>query len=151
MVPGKLVDKKVAYFYIYVLFLDACFIWNIFLAIMTERRARENYVFHWLLFLLLYSLWELLNAEHSHIAQATVPLLLHCVTLPCGTDTFWRLVQEEFHNSDWRVRFVAGNRAHNLEQIDLCHFFIINVVNNFINNKLYIFFFFSSFQLSVLH
>lgn len=58
-----------------------------------------------------YSLWELLNAEHSHIAQVTVPLLLHCVTLPCGTDTFWRLVQEEFHNSDWRVRFVAGNHV----------------------------------------
>lgn len=56
-----------------------------------------------------FSMWELLNAEHSHIAQVTVPLLLHCVTLPCGADTFWRLVQEEFHNSDWRVRFVAGN------------------------------------------
>lgn len=60
------------------------------------------------IFLFYYSFWELLNAEHSHIAQVTVPLLLHCVTLPCGTDTFWRLVQEEFHNSDWRVRFVAG-------------------------------------------
>lgn len=67
------------------------------------------------IFLLLYSLWELLNAEHSHIAQVTVPLLLHCVTLPCGTDTFWRLVQEEFHNSDWRVRFVAGNLMYNLD------------------------------------
>lgn len=58
-----------------------------------------------------FSLWELLNAEHSHIAQVTVPLLLHCITLPCGTDTFWRLVQEEFHNSDWRVRFVAVERV----------------------------------------
>ncbi|XP_072766929.1 protein unc-79 homolog isoform X2 [Anoplolepis gracilipes] len=61
--------------------------------------------------LLIKNLWELLNAEHSHIAQVTVPLLLHCVTLPCGTDTFWRLVQEEFHNSDWRVRFVAVERV----------------------------------------
>ncbi|XP_032682267.1 protein unc-79 homolog isoform X3 [Odontomachus brunneus] len=61
--------------------------------------------------LLIRNLWELLNAEHSHIAQVTVPLLLHCVTLPCGTDTFWRLVQEEFHNSDWRVRFVAVERV----------------------------------------
>ncbi|CAK9822552.1 Protein unc-79 homolog [Anthophora retusa] len=61
--------------------------------------------------LLIKNLWELLNAEHSHIAQVTVPLLLHCVTLPCGTDTFWRLIQEEFHNSDWRVRFVAVERV----------------------------------------
>ncbi|XP_067215729.1 protein unc-79 homolog isoform X2 [Linepithema humile] len=61
--------------------------------------------------LLIKNFWELLNAEHSHIAQVTVPLLLHCVTLPCGTDTFWRLVQEEFHNSDWRVRFVAVERV----------------------------------------
>ncbi|XP_034946562.1 protein unc-79 homolog isoform X2 [Chelonus insularis] len=61
--------------------------------------------------LLIKNLWELLNSEHSHIAQVTVPLLLHCITLPCGTDTFWRLVQEEFHNSDWRVRFVAVERV----------------------------------------
>ncbi|CAL7949507.1 unnamed protein product [Xylocopa violacea] len=61
--------------------------------------------------LLIKNLWELLNSEHSHIAQVTVPLLLHCVTLPCGTDTFWRLIQEEFHNSDWRVRFVAVERV----------------------------------------
>ncbi|XP_076392328.1 UNC-79 domain-containing protein isoform X5 [Megachile rotundata] len=61
--------------------------------------------------LLIKNLWDLLNAEHSHIAQVTVPLLLHCVTLPCGTDTFWRLIQEEFHNSDWRIRFVAVERV----------------------------------------
>ncbi|XP_034177759.2 UNC-79 domain-containing protein [Osmia lignaria lignaria] len=61
--------------------------------------------------LLIKNLWDLLNAEHSHIAQVTVPLLLHCVTLLCGTDTFWRLIQEEFHNSDWRVRFVAVERV----------------------------------------
>ncbi|XP_012272273.1 protein unc-79 homolog [Orussus abietinus] len=61
--------------------------------------------------LLIKNLWELLNAEHSHIAQVTVPLLLHCITLPCGADTFWRLIQEEFHDSDWRVRFVAVERV----------------------------------------
>ncbi|XP_076225876.1 UNC-79 domain-containing protein isoform X2 [Nomia melanderi] len=61
--------------------------------------------------LLIKNLWGLLNAEHSHIAQITVPLLLHCVTLPCGTDTFWRLIEEEFHDSDWRVRFVAVERV----------------------------------------
>lgn len=102
----------------------------------------KNCTFQFLTFVHFYnSLWELLNAEHSHIAQVTVPLLLHCVTLPCGTDTFWRLVQEEFHNSDWRVRFVAGNRIYNLEWIGLCHLFIkierLNIEN------IYIFFCFS--------
>ncbi|KAF7993840.1 hypothetical protein HCN44_011109 [Aphidius gifuensis] len=61
--------------------------------------------------LLIKPLWDLLNAEHSHIAQVTVPLLLHCITLQCGTDTFWRLIQEEFHSSDWRIRFVAVERV----------------------------------------
>ncbi|XP_048512569.1 protein unc-79 homolog isoform X11 [Athalia rosae] len=61
--------------------------------------------------LLIKNLWELCNSEHSHIAQVTVPLLLHCITLPCGADTFWHLIQEEFHSSDWRVRFVAVERV----------------------------------------
>jgi hypothetical protein len=51
------------------------------------------------------------NAEHSHICQVTVPLLLHCITLPSGSDVFWKVIQEEFHNSDWRVRFVAVERV----------------------------------------
>ncbi|XP_046744184.1 protein unc-79 homolog isoform X3 [Diprion similis] len=61
--------------------------------------------------LLIKNLWELCNAEHSHIAQVSVPLLLHCITLPCGADTFWHLIQEEFHSGDWRVRFVAVERV----------------------------------------
>ena len=56
----------------------------------------------------LCSLWELCNSEHSHICQVCVPLLLHCITLPSGSDMFWKVIQEEFHNTDWRYRFVAG-------------------------------------------
>lgn len=56
-----------------------------------------------------------MNAEYSHIAEVTVPLLLHCVTLPCGTDTFCRLIKEEFHSSDWRIRFLAGKRKELLD------------------------------------
>lgn len=57
------------------------------------------------------SLWELCNAEHSHICQVGVPLLLHCITLPLGSDVFWRVVQEAFHDNDWRVRFTAVERV----------------------------------------
>ncbi|XP_055384456.1 protein unc-79 homolog isoform X2 [Condylostylus longicornis] len=61
--------------------------------------------------LLIKNLWDLCNAEHSHICQAGVPLLLHCITLPLGSDVFWRVVQEDFHDPDWRVRFTAVERV----------------------------------------
>ncbi|XP_049954031.1 protein unc-79 homolog [Schistocerca serialis cubense] len=57
------------------------------------------------------NLWDLCSAEHSHICQVCVPLLLHCVTLPSGSDVFWPIVQREFQSTDWRVRFVAVERV----------------------------------------
>ncbi|XP_056646981.1 protein unc-79 homolog isoform X3 [Diorhabda sublineata] len=61
--------------------------------------------------LLIKNLWELCNSEHSHICQAVVPLLLHCITLPAGSDVFWRVIQEAFHSSNWCVRFTAVERV----------------------------------------
>ncbi|KAL1492637.1 hypothetical protein ABEB36_010867 [Hypothenemus hampei] len=61
--------------------------------------------------LIVKNLWNLLNSEHSHICQEAVPVLLHCITLPAGPDVFWRIIQDEFHNSDWRVRFTAVERV----------------------------------------
>ncbi|KAG5670190.1 hypothetical protein PVAND_000469 [Polypedilum vanderplanki] len=61
--------------------------------------------------LLIKNLWELCNAEYSHISQVSVPILLHCITLPVGSDTFWKILQEFFHSSDWRVRFTAVERV----------------------------------------
>ncbi|XP_071438717.1 protein unc-79 homolog [Hetaerina americana] len=61
--------------------------------------------------LLIRNFWELLNAEHSHICEVAVPLLLHCVTLPAGSDVFWALMQEQFHSTDWRIRFSAVERV----------------------------------------
>ncbi|KAK9889170.1 hypothetical protein WA026_004451 [Henosepilachna vigintioctopunctata] len=60
---------------------------------------------------LIKNLWELCNSEYSHICQEVVPLLLHCITLPAGSDVFWRLIQEDFHCSDWCVRFTAVERV----------------------------------------
>lgn len=51
------------------------------------------------------------NSEHSHISQEAVPLILHCITLPAGADVFWRVIQEEFHSVDWRIRFIAVERV----------------------------------------
>ncbi|CAH2007924.1 unnamed protein product [Acanthoscelides obtectus] len=61
--------------------------------------------------LLIKNLWELCNSEHSQICQVVVPVLLHCITLPVGFDVFWRVIQEEFHNTDWCVRFTAVERV----------------------------------------
>lgn len=61
--------------------------------------------------MIIFSLWNLCNAEHSHIPSVCVPLLLHSITLPLGSDVFWRIVQEAFHHHDWRVRFSAVERV----------------------------------------
>ncbi|KAF4533554.1 hypothetical protein B566_EDAN001039 [Ephemera danica] len=56
-------------------------------------------------------LWRLLTAEHGHICEVCVPVLLHCVTLPCGLEVFWNVVQSAFHHHDWRQRFIAVERV----------------------------------------
>ena len=56
-------------------------------------------------------MWKLLQAEHSHIATVCVPLLLHCLTLPSGADVFWNLVENDFNDEDWKIRFAAGKRT----------------------------------------
>jgi hypothetical protein len=75
----------------------------------------------------LCSLWDLCNSEHSHICQVCVPLLLHCITLPSGSDMFWKVIQDEFHNTDWRYRFIAG--MCNTES-DLWYYYLLYVVMN---------------------
>nr|XP_023011875.1 protein unc-79 homolog isoform X2 [Leptinotarsa decemlineata] len=61
--------------------------------------------------LFIKNLWDLCNSEHSHICQTVVPLLLHCITLPAGSDVFWRVIQEAFHSPDWTIRFTAVERV----------------------------------------
>ncbi|XP_050087901.1 protein unc-79 homolog isoform X2 [Anopheles aquasalis] len=61
--------------------------------------------------MLIKNLWDLCTAAQSHICQVTVPILLHCITLPMGSDVFWKVVQEAFHDADWRVRFEAVERV----------------------------------------
>ncbi|CAG9855370.1 unnamed protein product [Phyllotreta striolata] len=61
--------------------------------------------------LLIRNLWDLCNSEHSHICQTVVPLLLHCITLPAGSDVFWRIIQEAFHSNNWCVRYTAVERV----------------------------------------
>ncbi|VEL34673.1 unnamed protein product [Protopolystoma xenopodis] len=49
---------------------------------------------------------------HSHLIPSwTVPLLLHSLTFPGSMFVFWRLVEFEFSQADWRVRFDAIEKA----------------------------------------
>lgn len=38
-------------------------------------------------------------------------MLLHCITLPAGSDVFWRVIQEAFHSNEWCVRYTAVERV----------------------------------------
>ena len=54
------------------------------------------------------SMWKLLQADHSYIAEVCVPILLHSLTVAGGSDVLWGLVEEDFSSQDWRNRFSAG-------------------------------------------
>ena len=45
------------------------------------------------------------------VAQASVPILVHSITLPGGADMFWRSLDEDFNSDDWRVRFAAVEKV----------------------------------------
>ena len=56
-------------------------------------------------------IWAILDAAHSQVAQAAVPILLHSITLPGGADIFWKALDDDFNNEDWRVRFSAVEKV----------------------------------------
>ena len=56
-------------------------------------------------------MWSLLEAEWSHVSEICVALLLHFLTLPSGTDIFWKLCETHFHHADWRIRFQAVEKV----------------------------------------
>lgn len=35
--------------------------------------------------------------------------MLYCFILFIGFDIFWKLVEEDFINEEWKIRFVVGN------------------------------------------
>lgn len=55
-------------------------------------------------------LWNLLESQTSHVAQTCVSLLLHCLTLPGGSDVFWKIMESDFHSREWKTRFSAVER-----------------------------------------
>ncbi len=65
-------------------------------------------------------MWNLLTAEHSHLASWVVPLLLQGLTVPGMAGVFWRLVEQECTHADWKVRFHAMEKIYSLlRQLDV--------------------------------
>ncbi|XP_031427437.1 protein unc-79 homolog isoform X4 [Clupea harengus] len=57
------------------------------------------------------SLWNMLKSEFCQLASLAVPQLLHALSLSYGADIFWRLVDANFNNKDWKIRFEAVERV----------------------------------------
>ena len=45
------------------------------------------------------------------LLKVAVPLILHALTLPSGAEIFWRMLDDDFTDDDWRVRFAAVEKA----------------------------------------
>ena len=52
-----------------------------------------------------------LDTNSNPCSQVAVPLILHSLTLPSGAEIFWRMLDDDFTDDDWRVRFAAIEKA----------------------------------------
>ena len=59
-----------------------------------------------------YSLWRLLKCDRSELCEVCVPLLLHCISLPCGAEALVHEVESTFTNKDWRIRFDGVSKVY---------------------------------------
>ncbi|XP_033647940.1 protein unc-79 homolog [Asterias rubens] len=61
--------------------------------------------------LLIPNFWNLLEGELSCVNEIMVPLALHSLALPHGSDVMWNLLQRDVDNGDWKARFKAVERV----------------------------------------
>ncbi|VVC24664.1 Hypothetical protein CINCED_3A004663 [Cinara cedri] len=61
--------------------------------------------------LIIKNIWDCIEGIKSHLCEVAIPVMLHCISLPCGSDIFWKLIRDEFHSSDWRTRFNAVEKV----------------------------------------
>lgn len=50
--------------------------------------------------------------DRSELCEVCVPLLLHCISLPCGAESLVNEVESTFTNKDWRVRFDGVSKVY---------------------------------------
>eukprot|EP00066_Takifugu_rubripes_P028448 XP_011617714.1 PREDICTED: protein unc-79 homolog [Takifugu rubripes] len=73
--------------------------------------------------MLIPCLWSMLKSEFCQLASLAVPQLLHALSLSHGADIFWNLINSNFNNKDWKIRFEAVEKV-----AVLCRFLDIGAV-----------------------
>ncbi|XP_067334805.1 protein unc-79 homolog isoform X15 [Channa argus] len=73
--------------------------------------------------MLIPCLWSMLKSEFCQLAHLAVPQLLHALSLSHGADIFWNLINTNFNNKDWKIRFEAVEKV-----AVLCRFLDIGAV-----------------------
>ena len=58
-----------------------------------------------------FSIWGLLEAEHSEMSELCVQILVHCICLPYGAEKLCDEVENAFSDDDWRERFSAVEKV----------------------------------------
>ena len=58
-----------------------------------------------------FSIWGLLQAEHSEMSELCVQILVHCICLPYGAEKLCDEVENSFSDDDWRERFSAVEKV----------------------------------------
>lgn len=64
-----------------------------------------------LFFFFSFSIWGLLQAEHSEMSGLCVQILVHCICLPYGAEKLCDEVENAFSDDDWRERFSAVEKV----------------------------------------
>ncbi|KAK6060027.1 hypothetical protein COOONC_02315 [Cooperia oncophora] len=57
-------------------------------------------------------LWARLRSDFVQVGELATLLLLHCISFPSGEEAFWRVVNRDFANPDWKTRFDAVGKAY---------------------------------------
>ncbi|VDM27847.1 unnamed protein product [Toxocara canis] len=79
-------------------------------SLLNARREHRGFLIWAQENLLIPKLWSLLRSDHSQLGELAVPLIMHCITLPCGEEMFWKTVNTQFTDSRWQERFKAVER-----------------------------------------
>uniref|UniRef100_A0AC35TMA7 Protein unc-79 homolog n=1 Tax=Rhabditophanes sp. KR3021 TaxID=114890 RepID=A0AC35TMA7_9BILA len=80
-------------------------------ALVNSRRDQRGFLIWLQENLLIPKLYQLLRSDYSQVGQISVKLLIHAVTLPYGEEIFWNIVNNDYINDDWKVRFKAVERV----------------------------------------
>ncbi|VDN58014.1 unnamed protein product, partial [Dracunculus medinensis] len=76
-------------------------------ALVNARREHRGFLIWAQENLLIPKLWEALRINKSQLAELAIPLIMHCLTIPCGEEVFWKTVVNQFISDSWQQRFIA--------------------------------------------